>query len=112
MASIGSKGKGLFSYDVDVSKAFHAKKGDAIITLREPTSKEYLLLAQVNKKDTPEEAIETVIGLITATTIKAEEGKDEPVALDYLRQVIKDNGSLYIVLYQEWQKLLPFDRQV
>ncbi len=109
--SIGNAGKGLFHYNVDVSKVFGAEKGEAIISLREPTSKEYLKIAALSKEisiDNAIEAMELVLKLIDGTTIKAEEGSDEPVALDYLRQFLKDNGSLYLFMYQEWQKMLPF----
>lgn len=114
MVSIGGKGKGLFHYDVDVSRAFKVKKGEAIISLREPTSKEYMNIARLSKDlDKEQNATETqdiVLGLIDGTTIKAEDGKDDPVDLDFLRQFVRENGSLYLHLYQEWQKMLPFDR--
>jgi hypothetical protein len=115
MVSIGGKDRGIFHYDVDVSRAFRAKKGEAIISIREPTSREYLKIAALSKEIDEEknaETIDLVCGLIIGTTIRAEEGKDDLVNLDYLRQYVKDNGSLYLHLYQEWQKLLPFDKRM
>jgi hypothetical protein len=112
MVTIG-KGKNLFSYDVDVSRFFRANKKEAIITLREPTTLEYQKIARLSKMENPDsdtEMVNLILGLIDKTTIKAEEEKDDPVNLDYLKQFIKDNGSLYLLLYQEWQKQLPFDR--
>lgn len=110
MVSIGKTGKGVFSYDVDVSKVFKARKGEAIITLREPTTKEYLQIASLSKDGDAEKTVDLVIGLVVGTTILAEDGGKETVNLDYLKQYLKDNGSLYLTMYQEWQKMLPFDR--
>lgn len=110
MVSIGKTGKGIFSYDVDVSKVFKARKGEAIITLREPTTKEYLQIAQLSKDGDAEKTVDIVVGLVVATTIAVSDEDKSPVNLDILRQYLKDNGSLYLTLYQEWQKMLPFDR--
>lgn len=114
MVSIGNRGKGLFHYDVDVSKFFKAKKGEAIIQIREPTSQEYLLLASLSKEFDEEknsQAIDLICGLIIGTTIK--EGDDSPGAIDLnkLRLFICENGTLYLHMYQEWQKMLPLDRR-
>lgn len=110
MVNIGGAGKGkLFAYDVDVSRAFRAEKGQAIITLREPSTQEYLALAKATESKEPENAIEIILKLIVGTTIQVSAEDPSPVNLDVLKQAVKDNGTLYLFLYQEWQKMLPFD---
>jgi hypothetical protein len=110
MVSIGGAGKGkLFSYDVDVSKAFHAKPGEAIITIAEPSTAEYLAMQKAVEAKNPKEALEIVLGLVRGTNIQTSDDNPEPAGMELLKATLRDNGTLYLYLFQEWQKMLPLD---
>lgn len=101
--------KGFFKYDVDVSAAFGESDGEAVITLREPTADEMLGIGECAQKNNLRGIIPILIGCIVGTNIKTDES-GALVNVDWLKQYMKDHGSVALTLWGRWQAMLPFQK--